>query len=284
MPNENQAITRADIDLKIKTTLASYPGIWAQMIAEWRGNGPDSAWLMYSANYLFRTAGIRWAMDPYTLLTRLKQPQLSSLEEDLTDLKLVVLTHAHADHLDLNLIVRLQHLPIQWIIPNFMLDLILPFTQMPEDLIHIPVPGKPIQVGGLTLTPFEGQHIRNLNGVPEMGYIAEFNGKCWLFPADTRVFNISRLPLLPRVSGVFAHCWLGKASATQFPPPLLDEFCAFYAATHAEKMIVTHLEELGRKPEDYWSEAHFEVVQSKMNQMAPDMKIQMAKCGQRVDL
>jgi hypothetical protein len=56
------------IDRRREEMLAGYPAIWDKLIAEWNSPGSeDRAWLMYSANYLFRTQGVRWAIDPLTL-------------------------------------------------------------------------------------------------------------------------------------------------------------------------------------------------------------------------
>ena len=147
------------------------------------------------------------------------------MPRDLDRLQLIVLSHAHNDHLDQNLISALQGLPLRWVIPEFMLDTVMKAASIPSERIIVPKPGSRICIEGLTLTPFEGLHIREQNGIPEMGYLAEFGGYRWLFPGDTRLFDNSRLPDFGRLDGVFAHLWLGKAGAQIDPPPMLDEFC-----------------------------------------------------------
>jgi hypothetical protein len=60
------------IDRRAAEVIAAYPSQWPQMIKEWHRPGSDDrAWSMYSASYLFRTANIRWAMDPIRLKHRL---------------------------------------------------------------------------------------------------------------------------------------------------------------------------------------------------------------------
>lgn len=284
MPTERWTATRAEIDKRIQTTLAAYPAQWQQMIDDWRQADKDAAWLMYAANYLFHTADVRWAIDPYLLFSRLNHPHQTPCKEDLRDLQLVVLTHAHADHLDLKLIADLQNLPITWVIPAFMLERIMQNVSLQERQVRIPVPGEPIQFDGLTLVPFEGLHIHDGQGVPEMGYRAEFNRKSWLFPGDIRVFEPARLPDFGHLDGVFAHLWLGKACALHSPPPLLEEFCAFFASLHPDRMAVSHLEELGRTPEDFWTESHYQLVANRMASLAPETQVQMVKCSQGIGL
>lgn len=279
-----RAARQAEIDQKIQTALERYPAQWHQAVSGWQEPGPDAAFLCYAANYLFRTAGVYWAMDPYTLFTRLKQPQLPGLAGDLSKLQLVALTHLHADHLDLKLIAAIHDRPITWIIPEFMLERLGKTVPLERMHVIIPQPGLPVHFAGLTLIPFDGQHILGDLGVPEMGYLVEFNGKRWLFPGDTRDYDYSRLPAFPQLDGVFAHLWLGKGAALDSPPPQLDAFCRFFAALRPNRMVVTHLDELGREPEDLWTDEHFEVAREMMHSLAPEIQVQMAKYCQQVDL
>src|SRR5512140_3163064 len=75
---------------------AAYPVLWKRMIREWKSPGPENrAWLMYSANYLFRTGDIRWAIDPLTLNHRLPSAPEVNASQDLQTLSFVLLTHRH---------------------------------------------------------------------------------------------------------------------------------------------------------------------------------------------
>jgi hypothetical protein len=163
--------------------VARYPALWSKMISEWqRPADEDRAWLLYSAYYLFRTAGVRWALDPLTLHQRV--PSASEVDASaLAALDFVVLTRRHADHLDLGLLRLLMDYPIHWIIPACLLDP-LQTLDLPTGKMTIPRPLEPFRLGGLTLTPFNGLHWEadssrpdGQRGVPAMGYLAEFKGK-----------------------------------------------------------------------------------------------------------
>ena len=236
----------------------------AAIINEWKQNsGADCAWLTYSANYLFRTAGVRWALDPFSLFTRVGGGPQPDFAADLAGLQLVVLTHAHNDHLDLNLVTAIRELPLTWVIPEFMLPGVMQAADLPRERILIPEPGKPIQVGGLTLTPFTALHFRGTRGVPEMGYLAEFSGKRWLFPGDTRSYTADRLPDFGKLDGAFAHLWLGKAAALLETPPLLPDFCGFFSQLNPARLVITHLDELGRDEPELWEEHHFRMARKR---------------------
>jgi len=67
---------------------ASYPAVFSRMIAEWIAAGSDDrAWLMYSANYLFRTNNIRWAIDPLTLNWRMNDAPKADVARKLMVVK-----------------------------------------------------------------------------------------------------------------------------------------------------------------------------------------------------
>jgi L-ascorbate metabolism protein UlaG (beta-lactamase superfamily) len=270
------------IERRAAKVMAAYPSLWEQMIKEWRQPGSDDrAWLLYSANYLFRTAGVRWAMDPIRLRHRLPgAPEMPVA--DLKNLSFVILTHQHGDHLDLDLLRQLQAYPIYWVVPAPVLEVVEAEFKLPMDRVIVPRVMQPIEIYGMRITPFEGLHwekqagIDELRGVPAMGYLVEFNGRRWLFPGDTRSYDASRLPFLGPVDGVFAHLWLGRAGALLEPPPLLDEFCKFFLALQTKRIIVTHLEEFGRDASDYWDKKHARQVEAWYQKYAPDIQIDLA--------
>jgi L-ascorbate metabolism protein UlaG (beta-lactamase superfamily) len=248
MPDDQFLKRQIEIEHGIKSAEENYYALWSQIIREWQNADEDRVWLSYSANYLLHTAGVKWALDPYSLFTRLKKDNPQDFVSDLGILKAVVLSHAHSDHLDLNILSALAECPILWIVPSFMYQTIDNYVDLKHANCIIPQPGVPIIIENLKLTPFESLHFRDEHGVPEMGYKAEFSDKCWVFPGDLRIFSIGEIPEINHADGVIAHLWLGHNSALENPPPLLKEFCDFFIASQPIKIIITHLEELGRDP------------------------------------
>jgi L-ascorbate metabolism protein UlaG (beta-lactamase superfamily) len=276
--------TRIELEEKIARARVEYPALWRRFIREWReADSGDCAWLMYAANYLLYTGGVRWAMDPFSLATRIGGVPHADYAADLESLELVLLTHAHNDHLDLNLIGAIAGLPIQWIVPEFMLDKVTG-AGVPMKNIIVPVNGKAIAFKRLGITPFAGQHIHERFGVPETGYLVESGGKRWLFLGDTRVYDLEKLPDFGPVDAVFAHVWLGKACADLPIPPLLDAFCQFYLSIHAKRILLTHLEELGRDEKDLWDKQHVKMITHKMEEMQAFCKTEVYFTGGIIDL
>ncbi len=239
-----------------------YPNLWSRIIKEWHTPGDDRAWLMYAANYLFRSGEVRWAIDPLRLRQRILSAPEMDIRRDLEALSFILLTHRHADHLDLELVRALKNHPILWVVPAYLLDAILA-TGLPCERIIIPRLMEPIHIHGVTVVPFEGLHWEDdpgypdgCRGIPATGYLLEFNGKRWLFPGDTRTYDANQLPGFGRLDGLFAHLWLGRGQALKKEPPLLDAFCRFCLALEPKQIVLSHLEEYGRDEDDFWGAEH----------------------------
>lgn len=286
MPNQNLSESRREIITHLTMRAREeYPSLWHDFCSEWRNwQGEDSFWLTYSANYLFSTRGVRWAMDPFHLSARLPDVPSPDYKTDLNGLQLVVFTHAHSDHLDLNLINELKDEQIKWVIPEFMQSNILQSTSLPPENIITPHNAVPIQFHGLTLTPFDGLHFNDSNGVPETGYLVEFNHARWLFPGDTRMYNAALLPLMPRLNGMVAHLWLGKGAASLENPPLIKPFTQFCKDMRPKRLVVTHLYELGRDEHDLWTVQHFNQIMPHLLTFFNPAKVKYALTGDRVSL
>jgi L-ascorbate metabolism protein UlaG (beta-lactamase superfamily) len=276
--------TPEDIQRKITRARAEYPALWRRIIDDWHvdANG-DTAWLTYAANYLFRTGGVRWAIDPFSLSTRIKDVGEPDFESDLGKLELVLLTHAHNDHLDLNLIHAIASLPIRWVVPRFMLEKVLS-VGVPQANIIVPANNQPISYKHLTITPFAAQHIRGNSGVPETGYLVACGAKRWIFPGDTRVYDPANIIPFAPVDAVFAHVWLGKACAAMDIPPLVEEFCHYFTACRPHRIILTHLDELGRDEKELWDERHVILIKAALAKQPFTGQIESGDCGGRISL
>ncbi len=279
------------INLRRREIVQRYPDIWTRIIAEWKSPGPDDrAWLMYSSNYLFRTGGLRWALDPLTLHWRLPEAQPVDAIHDLEGLSFILLTHRHADHLDLELVRALKDLPALWVIPK---RLLVPVAAsgLPRTKIIVPKPLEALEIEGMKITPFDSAHWETdttcpgrRRGVPETGYLLEFCGKRWLFPGDIRTYDANELPSMGPVDGLFAHLWLGHGCALNEKPPLLERFCSFCLDLQPKRVVLTHLNEFGRRGDDYWHEGHVHLVNDWFRNRGLDGFVEYACLGQGVKL
>ena len=245
-----------DILAKRQEVVSDYPSRWGRMIRGWHAPRTDDAlWLMYSANYLFNTGGLKWAVDPVLLSNRIPEAPVLDVTPDLADLDFVLLSHAHIDHRDVVLWSQLQNPQCHWIVPDHMTDCFVQEVSVSDSAYSVAVPGKEIAVLGVRIVPFEAPHYERLetggiNHVDSTGYLVEAAGASYLFPGDVRTYDPSCLKPFTDVSAVFAHIFLGRSSAVVCDPPLLEEFVDFYLSCRPKKIVLSHLYELGRDPED----------------------------------
>lgn len=276
---------QAEIEARRAQVVSDYPDLWAKLIKEWLSDSSENrVWLTYAANYLFRTGGVRWAIDPFTLHARLSYAPKVDTAQDLKGLSFILLTHRHADHLDKETLRTLRHQPIQWVVPEFMLTAVEEIG-IPKANIRVPQVLQEFELDGIKILPFEGLHFNlahdgEMHGVPEMGYRIEVNGHRWLFPGDTRDYNPAAMPDFGNVDTVFAHLWLGRREGVTDSPALLDNFCNFHLAFHPARIIITHLEELGRNARSYWNLSHVHLVSKRFKQLDPKVRVDYLLTGQ----
>ncbi len=277
---------QAEITHRRTLAAAEYPALWSRMISEWRRPvSEDRAWLIYAANYIFQTGGIRWAIDPLTLKDRVPDAPEVNLLPDLDRLSLILLTHRHSDHFNAGMIRALRELPARWVVPAPLLPLVEE-AGLSSRKISVPRPLEPLAFDGLRITPFDGLHWEDdpaqpagQRGVPAMGYLVESAGKRWLFPGDTRTYDVSRLPSFGAVDCLFAHLWLGRGAALHSPAPLLEPFCNFCLALHPRRIILTHLNEWGRHADELWRPEHAEEAVSVLRKTNPGLPVDIGCTG-----
>lgn len=280
--------------------MRDYPALWDRMITQWSSpqDEEDCVWLTYSANYLLRTGGVRWAVDPMTLQGILamsngfNNPHEPFPFEQLCRLKIlsfVLLTHRHGDHMDLGMIRALREFPIRWVIPDHMVEFVIEHTDLPRESIVVPQNGRPFMIEGIRITPFEGLHWETLpngktTGIDSTGYLVETRRQKLLFPGDVRFYDAVSLRWIGPVDWLFAHLWFGRDSADLPEPPLGEPFGRFVSDLQPRNVLLTHLREICRDEKNYWDQPHVEVAESCLRQRVPLATIDAPQIGQRVEL
>jgi hypothetical protein len=183
MPNESQPGDFAQRNHRKQSAINAYPQLWRRMIRDWQSDQQEDAlWMLYAASYLARTAGVRWALDPFALFTRAGGVSTLDYRADLVPLDLILLSHRHADHFDPHLLTELCASPLTWIVPEFMLEMVTTFLPLDADRVIIARVDQPIQFKTMTITPFKALHIRGKSGVPELGYLWNTLANAGYFP------------------------------------------------------------------------------------------------------
>jgi len=240
--------------------------------------------LLHSTSYLFNTGGFPWAMDLAFRCFRDLSNAPSHLSELLHPLKLMILTHEHSDHFDSTTIRELAKNPkLQWIVPDFLLERTLALG-VREEMVLVSKPGKTIQVGPLTILPFEGRHLRPVSkaGVPCYGYHISAEGSpSMAFPGDVRDYSLDNLPPCPKADYCFAHVWMGDGNCLSDDFTHRDSNWASFMLQFSQKnIIITHLYEIGRPERYMWQHRHGLLVEQRIHEQSPETKTFIPKRGE----
>ncbi len=289
----NEEIRNLEIERRRAELFKNYHEIWGRMLDEFMGDDSDSLWLTYSANYLLRTGGVRWAVDPLTVHGRFLGRDSGYHEEisaeemrRLEPLSFVLLTHNHDDHLDISLARALMDFPIKWVMPEDMKKILKERAGAKDKNIIIPEHGKPLVINDTKITAFEGLHRRVepfKMHIPSNIYLVETAGRSYLFPGDVRTYDADFIPFSGPVNWVFSHLWLGVNSMDD-NLPILSEYCEFALKFSPGNILISHVYEVGRSAGDYWSEEHVEMAAAMWKKLAPGIKVFTPEIGEKVKL
>lgn len=271
-----------------------YSSIWEKITQECRDESKMGAvWMLSAANYLFRINDVRWAVDPVYSAPNIPTPEYAADNLDFLDLAL--LTHAHSDHCDKELIAQLcRKKDFVLAVPAHMEEYALEKVDVINCDIRIVEPRDTICVGRLKATAFNSCHfdfsgtVCEKNGCEETGWLVDVNDKTLLFPGDIRDYSVFEMfSDFGRIDWLFAHFWLGRHKAFTFEAKDVNAFVDFMGAFGAENVCLTHLLETSRAysaPADYWTLEHAEIVMEVFLQRFPKSSITTLTTGERIDL
>ena len=261
-----------------------YDGLWRE-IERGLAETDDAFWLMGAANYLFSTGGVRWAVDPMFNTPR-NGASLETIGSErakalLDTMAFVLLTHCHADHFDPKAMALCPD--IEWIVPDHLL------SRVPETCRNVTVirAGDVIERRGITIRAFDSLHYDagTTLGVPETGYLVDTGRFRLLFPTDIRDYDAARLPDMGRVTHFFAHVWLGRGNALNYPcGDYPARMARFILAFKPDKIYLAHLMEAERPPEDLWTYAHAGLVLDAILTEKPEADAEIPMVGKTVRL
>ncbi|MBR3978998.1 MAG: MBL fold metallo-hydrolase [Oscillospiraceae bacterium] len=243
--------------------------------------------LIHSSSYLFNFHGYRVGMDIAFRNARYLAETPSKCASLLKALDLMIISHNHRDHFEESTVKLLAQTDMEWVIPDFLYDIALVYGISPEK-IHIAKKDEPLTVGKLTLLPFPGRHFRpgTARGVPEYGYYVTAVGSPSIaLPVDVRDFSLEGLPNIPKADYCFANVWLGDGRGLDESfSPLDCQFAELMLHFSHKNILLTHLNEDGRRDKDLWCSRHGELLQRKLTELSPKTKVFIPARGQVIEL
>ena len=263
----------------------SYDRDFLESCRVFEGNQPGTRLgLMQCACYLFNTGGFCWGMD-VGFLDALWQLTGSPYEMEtlLKPLQLVILTHGHNDHYSepsIRALARLAHL--RWVVPDFLAERTLSLGVARENMTVISA-GQAVTMGPLRIQSFAGRHFRpdTGKGLDCLGYhISAQGAPSLVFPADVRDFRLEGLPQLPPADYCFAHVYLGDGNEFAESFPMAEDFCRFMLHFSHKNVLLTHLYNPERVYGQMWDDRHACVVENKLKELEPGVRVQVPQVGQ----
>jgi len=293
-PDSSEEQRAEEIAAEHAALLRRYPAAWAQMVREWRATGEgDRCWLQYVASYLFRSGGVRWAVDLAFIPKVFPDDVMPDLAQDLEGLSFVLLTHQHGDHFCARTMRALAPLPVRWVVPDYLVEAAIQKGGLARERIVVPQPLDPFEMDGIVITAFDslhwdapqpGREAEQRPGVPATGYLIETGSTRLLLPGDVRDYDARKLPEFGPVDWVIAHLWLGRSQALLARPPLLEGFCQFVLDLAPASILLTHLKEVSRDPGSYWTADHGALAVARWREMAPEVRVVVPEIGDAVAL
>lgn len=235
-----------------------------------------------ASSYIFSTGERLWAVDPAYAVGSCPEGEREAVAEGLRGLSFIVLTHCHADHLDVPLLRELlRAVPVRLVIPAAIADLFFKLTGEDAGGVTVLAPGESAVVGGVSLTCHPGYHAEpGMVGYPSGSFLASLpDGTTLFFPGDVRDYA-RRLPAgLPPIDFEFGHVWLGRGNSLDDDFPLLDAFCHFMLQCRPGVLFLTHLREISRDPDSMWLPRHAARVRERVSDLAPETVVSIPAPG-----
>ena len=235
--------------------------------------------LMGAENYIFKTGGVLWAVDPMFNTPRsgiTREAVKDRLHELFDRLDFVLLTHSHIDHLDTELFRLFPKLRL--IVPDHLMNWIPPECEN-VTCVHY---GDSLTIGDIRIDAFRSLHYDKGTtvGVEETGYKVTAGKYALLFPTDVREYDAAKYPDLGTVTHVFGHVWLGRRKALDYPQSgLCAEQAAFLTSFGARVIYLAHIAEAEREPEDLWTYAHAGLLTDAILTRQPDANVRIPMLG-----
>ena len=243
----------------------------------------DGFALLYSTFYVVTLGGTRLLIDPCLRLPWMAQAIGERITADFDAADGILISHAHVDHFCPNAIRASEKSETPWYVPE-----IIPapcrekMGLAPERVQKSIRDGETFRIGSITVTAFsmphtdaDGSHV-----MPEFGYLLEGNGKRLFFPMDIRNYDPAFLPKIGQPDMAFLHVWLGRAKALDLPcEPELTQFCTYAEQIGAKRVVLAHLQDMARTPEDRWTFTHCGLIADRLFETCPQTHVLVPQYG-----
>ncbi len=266
----------------------NYRKYWENIFENVFENDVDNKiYFQCASGYVFKICSVVFGMDIVFRTPWLKEQVKDRYFEDLKKLKYFFITHSHVDHYDKPLISALKDTEIVWIIPEFFNKEEVLSLGLREEKIIWAKKDESFELDFGTVTPFESRHFRPTGeGVEEYGYIFDTKEKKRIVcPGDVRRYEKDLFRDFGKIDTLILHVWLGGKNAENYPfEPYASDISKFATDLKPDKIILGHLNEYVRTPDEMWSYMHAGLVTAGIKALKPDTKVIAPYTGDCEDL
>ncbi|MBR6747777.1 MAG: MBL fold metallo-hydrolase [Clostridia bacterium] len=270
-------------DAAIGAYRTRYHQVWGHSFDQLSsGNYDRCVWYTGPSSYLLRWGSVRIGIDLQFRMSWIREQIESRLAKDLASLDALIVTHSHSDHFDPEVLKAVAGSSVKVYLPAFLDQEKVYVTGLTDDQIVWLAFGDRFSIGELSFTTLEAPHMgKDGHGVPEVGFIAEGDGKRIFFPGDVRNYETTLYSQVGHVDTMFLHIWLGRGNALNFPcEPWLSELTAFASSFTPDTVYCGHLYEIGRPLHEMWTYTHAGLVRDSLVAQLPDCDVTAPRLGQ----
>lgn len=278
-----ERILRAVTNMR-RRTARELPVWWERFMRE-KEQPRDGFGLFGPSSYVLRAGDAKLLIDPCLREEAWTAAIRDRVVSDLSSFDAVIYTHDHIDHLDPHFISVAAEAELPWVVPEFFSVSRLEKYGLSRDRLDRIAAGETRTYRGTVLTAFASNHKRETQetGLPELGYrISTPAGKTYLFPCDVRTYDSAFYGDLvgSAPDWMFFHLWFGGGRALTPPwEPKLSQISRFIGDFAPKKLVIAHLYETGRTPNELWSWQHMGVLADRLLADVPETEVVFTSQG-----
>ena len=228
--------------------------------------------LPYSTSWIFTTGhDCRWCIDPAPFNISDEQA-LVSIGNALADFDFCILSHAHGDHYYKRFVRTMaQSQTLRWVLPDFLAQKVIEECDLNPARVVVLHEYDVFEHKGIVIKSFPGLHAAQ---IPSASFFATMpDGLRLAFPVDVRDYCVDIPAEMEHADWLFSHLWLGRKVSHLQSFPLLDDFCRFNLKFRPHGILVGHLNETSRAEDSMWTYRHWNLVKSRMKELAPEITV-----------
>ena len=258
----------------------TYDGAFRRALAVLEKKEGTFGTLLAPSAYLFSTHGYLWSVDLSFWHLRHLAEEPHRVRERLGGMDLMLLTHAHEDHMEEATLRALSDTEIRFVAPESLLPHLYRFGIRRSQITAVKA-GDEIAEGPLCIRVLQGRHFRpDGSGIDAVGYLVRAeNAPSIAFPGDVRDYRTEGVEDLA-ADHCFAHVWLtDEALLPECYLPACEDFARFMLKASQKSIFLTHL--YSHRTEDkLWKLHHARAAAECIRALSPKTAVHIPRYGE----